>query len=184
MIEQFATESDQDGVDEFLMTLGKFVIAFEQICDSMRYVIMFSLRSQGLANQGMEQVIIGGKAAAELQVLLGAIYQQLPNQDKDDRASVTKLLKEIKTITEERNVLLHSCWQFGIEGEERLLSAITLKFKPCQNSDSTFKAYNCAASDIHILSVRLEGIQTQLQRLQACVTNNKAKVSTELAKPK
>jgi len=183
MIEEFATEKDQNGVDEFLMALGKFVIAFERVCECMRHVVMFSLRSQGLTNQGIEQVIIGGKTSAELQVLLGAIFRQLPNQDGEDQAKTTELLKEIKEVTEERNVLLHSSWQFGVEGENRLLSAIAIKFKPNQNSDSTFKVHGYAASDIHNLSLKLQSIQVRLDRLQICITQTGFKVSTELAKP-
>ncbi len=181
MIEVFATEKDQPGVDEFLLSLGRFVISFERVCASMCNVIMFALRSQGLRNQGMEQVIVGGKASNELQNLLGAIYLQLPDQDELDRKAVSKLLNEIKEITEHRNVLLHSSWQFGTGSEGSVVSAIAVKFKPSQKSESTYKIHGYAAKNIDELSQRSEKCQVLLQRLLTCITQSKLKVSLEFS---
>jgi len=47
MFKEFADEKHQNQAEEFTMELGKFVLAFERVCDAMRYLIMFSLRSQG-----------------------------------------------------------------------------------------------------------------------------------------
>jgi hypothetical protein len=55
MLKKFADEKHQSQAEEFIMELGKFVLAFERVCDVMRYLIMFSLRSQGLNNQGLSR---------------------------------------------------------------------------------------------------------------------------------
>lgn len=129
MFKEYADDRHREQAEEFIMELGKFVLAFERVCDAMRYVIMFMLRSQGLRNQGMEQVIIGEKAASDLQLLLGAIYCELPEQDDDDRQAVRDLLKDMKEISEKRNILLHCSWNLGAESSDSELYAATVRFR-------------------------------------------------------
>lgn len=183
MIKEFADENHQSQAEEFIMELGKFVLAFERVCDAMRYLIMFSLRSQGLKNQGIEQVIVGDKAAAALQVLFGAIYCELPEQDELDRKCVKDLLNDFKEITEKRNILLHSSWNLGSGAADPELYAATIRYRAKQNSGSGAEVHGYSASYIRDLSNQLKRIQVLLQRLQYCVTQNEFKVSSEFAKP-
>jgi hypothetical protein len=181
MYKKFADDKHQIQAEEFIMELGKFVLAFERVCDGMRHIIMFSLRSQGLNNQGVEEVIVGDKAAAELQTLLGAIYCELPNQDESDRKCVKDLLKDFQGITEKRNVLLHSSWNFGSGSADQSLYAATVRFRAKQNSGSGTEVHAYSASYIRDLSKQLERVQVLLGRLQYCITQ-KFKVSSEFAK--
>lgn len=183
MFKEYADDKHREQAEEFVFELGKFVLAFEHVCDSMRYIIMFMLRSQGLSNQGMEQVIIGDKASAELQLLLGAIYSELPNQDEDDRKAVKGLLKEIKEIAEIRNILLHCSWNLGNQAADHELYAATVRFRSKQNSGSRAEVYGYSSSYVRTLSRQLCNIQVLLQRLQYCVAQNGFKVSTEFSKP-
>jgi hypothetical protein len=183
MIKEFADEKHQNQAEEFIMELGKFVLAFERVCDVMRYLVMFMLRSQGLKNQGMEQVIVGDKAAAELQGLLGAIYCELPGQDESDREYVKTLLKDFKEITEKRNILLHCSWNLGETAADPELYAATVRFRARQNSGSGTEVHGYSASYIRDLSNQLKRIQVLAQRLQYCITQSGFKVSSEFAKP-
>ena len=162
---------------------GNFVIEFERVCDVIRHIIMFALRSQGLKNQGMEQVIIGDKAAAELQLLLGALYFELPDQDIDDRKEVKKLLKDIKELTEKRNILLHSNWNLGTKASENELYAATVRYRAKQTKGASVEVQGFSASYIDKLSLEAKRIQVLLQRLQYCVCQTGFKVATEFAKP-
>jgi hypothetical protein len=183
MHREFADEKHQSQAEEFTMELGKFVLAFEHVCDAIRYLIMFLLRSQGLKNQGIEQVIVGDKAAAELQLLLGALYFELPEQDEADRKCVKNLLKDFKTITETRNILLHSSWNLGNGPADQELYAATIRFRAKQNSGAGAELHGYSASYIRDLSNQLKRIQVLLQRLQYCITQKGFKVSSEFAKP-
>ena len=183
MPKEFSDEKHQNQAEDFIMELGKFVLAFEYVCDIMRYLIMFSLRSQGLNNQGIEQVIVGDKAAGELQILLGAIYCELPEQDESDRKCIKNLLKDFKEITEKRNILLHSSWNFGSGPTDQKLYAETVRFRAKQNSGSGTEVHGYSASYIRDLSNQLKRVQVLLQRLQYCITQTGFKVSFEFAKP-
>ena len=167
------------------MELGEFVLNFERVCDQMRYIIMFMLRSQGLKNQGMEQVLIGDKASAELQVLLGALYCEIPEQDEKDRGHVKDLLKSIKEITEKRNILLHSSWNLGSKAAaaDKELYAATIRFRAKQNLGSGSEVYGFSASYIRELSRELKRILALLMRLQYCVGQTGYKVETEFTRP-
>ncbi len=182
MFKEYADDIHREQAEEFIMELGKFVLAFERVCDTMRYVIMFMLRSQGLHNQGMEQAIIGDKASYDLQLLLGVIYCELPDQDDDDKKAVRDLLKDIKEISEERNILLHCSWNLGTEAADKELYAATVRFRAKQNKGAEAEVRGVSAAYVRYLSNQLKKIQILLQRLQVCVTQKGFKVSTELSK--
>lgn len=185
MINEYADDTHREQAEEFIMELGKFVLAFERACDAMRYTIMFTLRSQGLKNQGMEQVLIGDKSSAELQVLLGALYCEIPGQDDQDKKHVKDLLKSIKEITEKRNILLHSSWNLGSKAAaaDEELYAATVRFRAKQNLGSGAEVHGFSASYIRDLSLELKRIQVLLQRLQYCVTQTGFKFATEFTRP-
>ena len=185
MTNEYADDAHREQAEEFIMELGNFVLAFERVCDAMRYIIMFTLRSQGLKNQGMEQVLIGDKAAAELQILLGALYCEIPGQDDKDKNCVKELLKGIKEIAEKRNILLHCSWNLGSKAAavDKELYAATVRFRAKQNTGSGPEVHGFSASYIRGLSAELKRIQVLLQRLQYCVTQPGFKVADEFARP-
>ncbi|MCE1181403.1 MAG: hypothetical protein LWW81_03735 [Rhodocyclales bacterium] len=183
MFKEFADDKHKSQAEEFIMELGKFVLQFERVCDAMRFLIMFSLRSQGLKNPGIEQVIVGDKAAAELQILLGAIYCELPEHDESDRNCVKSLLKDFKEITEKRNILLHSSWNLGNKASDQELYAATVRFRAKQNKGSGTEVHGYTASYIRDLSNQLKRVQVLLQRLQYCITQKGFKFSSEFEKP-
>lgn len=183
MFKEYADETHRAQAEEFIMELGKFVLAFERVCDVMRYIIMFMLRSQGLNNQGMEEVIIGDKTSAELQILLGSLFCELARQDKDDKKCVKNLLKAIKEIAEKRNILLHCSWNLGTKAAvDTELYAATIRYRAKQNTGSDAEVHGFSASYVRSLSDELKRIQVLLQRLQYCVTQSRFKVSIEFAK--
>jgi hypothetical protein len=130
----------------------------------------------------MEEVIIGDKAAAELRELMGAIYCELPNQDEADKEAVRKLLKSILTLTEKRNILLHSNWQLGSKAAEGEFYASALRFRKKQNKGAVPELYGHSSEYVHSLSEEARRIQIYLSRLQYCICQKGFKVSKEFSK--
>jgi|TARA_Y100001933_G_scaffold248776_1_gene283069 hypothetical protein len=184
MFNEYADDEHQKQAEEFIMELGRFVLSFERVCDAMRYIIMFMLRDQGLSNQRMEQVLVGDKAAAELQILLGALFCELPNQDADDKKAVKVLLSDIKSMTEIRNVLLHCSWSLGTSAaaDDKELHAATVRYRAKQNSGAGTEVRGYTASYVREQSKELTRIQVLLGRLQYCVVQSGFKVATEFGK--
>jgi len=183
MLRKYKNERHEKQANEFLKELGEFVLSFERVCESMRYAIIFMLRSQGLSNEDMAFVIVGDKSSAELQVLVGALYMEMPNQDDEDRKIVKTLLKRIKKVTEQRNILLHNSWDLGHSaswGSEIL--AVATRFRTKQNKGATIEPHGVNPSYLRELSFELSGIQVLMQRLLTCITQPKFKVAKELNK--
>ena len=182
MFKEYADDRHRKQAEEFIFSLGKFVIEFERICDSMRFAIMFMLQNQGLKNSGMEQVIIGDKAAAELRELLGALYNVLPDQDDNDTQAVRDLLKSIAELTEKRNVLLHCNWNLGTEAAEEELYAATVRFRAKQNKGAIAEVHGYSASYINELGREARRIQVLLSRMQYCICQSGFKLSEEFGR--
>lgn len=148
MFKEYADERHREQAEKFIFAMGKFVLAFERVCDTLRYLIMFTLRSQGLKNQNMEQVIIGDKTASELALLFGALYFELPNQDDADKKIIRDLLTTIKEIIEKRNILLHSNWSLGEKAADAdsELYAATVRYRTKQIKGGKAEIFGYSAS--------------------------------------
>lgn len=179
VFKEFADEKHREQCEEFLLSFATFVLAFERVCASMRFLVMSMLRNQGLKNQGMEQVIIGKPRAAELRDLLGALYTELPDQDEDDRAAVKDLVTSIQKLTTERNLLVHSDWHFGDAAAESELTAASFRFKATPSRGATFEEHWRSSSEVEEWTRKAKECQVLLQRLQYCVNQTGFKVSVE-----
>jgi hypothetical protein len=177
---EFKDAKHREQAEEILVALGRFTVAFERVCEAMRLGIMFALRSQGLNNPGMEQVIIGDTTSAQLQVLLGALFNHLPGQDDGDRGSVRSLLQEVKELTERRNIALHAAWRFGDGASECDLHAVAIRQRTKQNSGAHSEVHGISAAYLDELTEQAKAAQVRLQRLHICMNQSSFKVSTQL----
>ena len=139
---KYKNKKHEEQANEFINELGKFVLSFERVCESMRYAVIFMLQSQGLSNQDMAFVIVGDKSSAELQMLVGALYMEMPKQDEEDRKTIKALLKRIKDVTEKRNILLHNSWNLGeSESWGTEILAVATRFRTKQNAGASIEPH-------------------------------------------
>ncbi len=181
---EFSSGEHRTQGEEWLLELGRFGVAFERICEGMRDAVLFIFQSEGLQHQGLAQVVIGDKASAELQVLLGALFAELRSRtDEADLKAVQALLKEIKELTEERNVVIHSAWRFGKNAAFAELYATTIRPRTKQNKGAVPEVHGISAQHLRQLTKRSTVLQVKLKRLQYAILQKGFKVATELAKP-
>lgn len=180
MISEFKDKRHQQQAEEILLTLGKFTVQFERVCEAMRQAIIYSLRSQGLKNCGMEQVIIGDTSSAELQVLLGALCRHVPDWDDEDQVAIKAMLRDIKEITETRNIVIHSAWRFGNIASEADLMAVAVRQRTKQNSGAVPEIWAVTAPYLEELIQKMRMYQAQLQRLQICLVQSGHKPAKQL----
>ena len=183
MFSEFADEKHKEQAEEFLLALGKFTLAFERVCAAMRFLVMFMLRSQGLKNQDMEQVLIGDRGASDLRVLLSALYVELPQQDESDREAVGVLLGDIKGLTKHRNTHLHGNWDLGTEAADEKFWTQSLRFKKSAEQGALVEVLRTSTAQVKRLIQDAKSVQVRLQRLQVCISQAGFKVATELNKP-
>ena len=183
-LSEFADEQHRVQAEEFLLDFGRFAIAFERVCEGMRYAVLAIFKSEGLKHQGLSQVVIGDKASAELQLLLGALFSELGHRTDDaDIKAVQAMLKEVKELTEARNVVIHSAWRFGNNAAFAELYATSIRPRTKQNKGAVPEVQGISASYLRELIQRSTELQVKLQRLRYCISQRNFKVSTELGKP-
>jgi hypothetical protein len=181
---EFADDEHRVQAEELLLELGRFAVAFERVCEGMRHAVLCIFESEGLLHQRLAQVVIGDKASAELQVLLGALFTELPNRaDKADQSAVQALLKEVKNLTESRNTVIHSAWRFGKNAAYAELFATSVRPRTKQNKGAVPVVQGISASYLKELTERSNALVVKLQRLQDCVVQKSLKVADELASP-
>ena len=183
-ISEFADDQHRAQAEEFLLEHGRFCIAFERVCEAMRYAILWIFESEGLKHQGLAQVVVGDKASAELQVILGALFTELRARYGDeDRSAVRALLKEVKELTEARNVVVHSAWRFGKNAAYAELYATTVRPRTKQNHGAVPELQGVSAAYLRQLTRQSTEIQTKLQRLHQCILRSGLNVAAHLAEP-
>lgn len=181
---EFADEEHQAQAEELLLELARFAVAFERVCEAMRHAIVLIFQSEGLMHQGLAQVVIGDKASAELQVLLGALFSECrARYDEADFKAVRELLKDVKKLTEERNTVIHTAWRFGNAAALGELFAHAIRPRTKQNEGAVPEVWGMSVSYLKELTERSLRQQVKLQRLQTCIFQKQFKVSEDLARP-
>lgn len=180
---EFADDKHSAQAEELLLELGRFAVAFERVCESMRNAILCIFQSEGLKHQGLSQVVIGDKASAELQVLLGALFAELRARiDEADLKAVHGLLAEVMELTKQRNVVIHSSWRFGNNAAFAELYATAIRPRTKQKRGSVSEVHGISAQYLRQLIAQATALQVKLQRLQYCILQQDIKAATELAK--
>ena len=181
---EFADDEHRAQAEELLLDIGRFAVAFERVCEGMRYAVIFMFQSQGLQHQGLAQVVIGDKTSAELQALPGAMFSELrARTDEADQKAVHALLKEVKELTEARNVVIHSAWSFGQNAAFAELYATAIRPRTKQNKGAVPEIHGISAQYLRQLTERSNALQIKLQRLQNCIIQDGLNVATELSRP-
>lgn len=182
MYSEFANDEHRAQAEELLLELGRFAVAFERVCEGMRHAIMLVFQSEGLQHQGLAQVVIGDKTSTELQILLGALVGELrARTDEADQKAVHALLKEVKELTEARNVVIHSAWRFGQNVAFAELYATAIRPRTKQNRGAVPEIHGVSAQYLRQLTKTSNALQIRLQRLQNCIIRDDLKVATELS---
>lgn len=181
---EFADDDHRVQAEEFMRELGRFAIAFERMCEAMRHTVLYILQSEGLAHQGLGQVVIGDKGSGELQLLVGALFTELRSRtDATDQKAVQAVLKEVDSLTEARNLVVHGAWRFGKNAAYAEFYANTIRPRTKKTKGAVPELHGVSAPYLRELTERSKALQVKLQRLHHCVLQSGFKISVELAKP-
>jgi hypothetical protein len=181
---EFADDEHRAQAEELLLELGRFGVAFERMCEGMRSAIVAAFMSEGLKHQGLANVVIGDKASAELQMLLGAVYSELRARlDDADQKAIQCLLKDVKQLTEERNTVIHTGWRFGGSAAFAELYANAIRPRAKQKQGAVPEIHGISAQYLRSLTVRANAYELKLQRLFEATLETASKIAAELAGP-
>lgn len=180
---EFSDDQHRAQAEEFMLELGRFAVAFERVCEAMRHTVELIFLSEGLKHQGLAQVVIGDKASAELQLLVGALFAELRSRtDEADQKAVQALLKEVDSLTTVRNLVVHGAWRFGKNAAYAEFYATTVRPRTKKTKGAVPELQGVSASYLRELTEQSNILQVKLQRLHCCVFQKGFKVSDELAR--
>ncbi len=97
--------------------------------------------------------------------------------------AIQALLKEVKDLAEQRNIIIHSAWRFGKNAAFAELYATTIRPRTKQNKGAIPEVQGITAPYLRQLTQRSTDLQIKLHRLQCCITQKGFKVSAELSRP-
>jgi len=92
-------------------------------------------------------------------------------------------LKEVKELTERRNVVIHSAWQFGKNAAFAEFYATSIRPRTKQTKGAVPELQGVSASYLKQLNAAAKGLQIRLRRLQYSIAQQGFKVSKELSDP-
>lgn len=135
--------------------LGRYVIAFEDFCESIRSLIVSILHAQGLKNDVVHEILLEGLTAAPLLSKLHALVNSTVAKNEDERKVFSKVFGQFREIIEERNVFLHSHW---------LPYALTEEDRTQFHFDGTKLGLNKSGASTKISSPNLEDFERSIKR--------------------
>ena len=109
-----------DSENEIYQHIGKFCVDFEQFCRSMEACIQTIFEINGLKNDKLEKIILAGYTADPLRRLLQNLIGEVLGNEKNKKL-LSKAFKELQSLTEERNDVIHSKWfVYGVSTEQEI----------------------------------------------------------------
>ncbi len=102
-------EYDAD-IEKMYASLGRFVIAFENVCHSMHLAIVLILQKHGLQNQSMTNALLAGMTADPLRSAFMGVLGTLEIDDPTGKKVIQNTLRRVQELTRKRNDIIHNHW--------------------------------------------------------------------------
>lgn len=185
MFDEYESEDHREKATAILNRLGKFVVAFEDICAAMRSCLDCAFRREGLKNQSLSQAVTNGLSIFPLRRMLGSVFNSLNDQDDEDQQCVNTLLQQIEKLAEQRNRFMHSEWylNYDYDNADDKFVAMTLSLKSGERTGPTFATESISAAYLDDQITEAKKILVLLHRLGICLNQSGFKVHEMFAKP-
>ena len=157
---------DNQITDNFHKAIGRFAVNFEHVCMNMNVICTFLLSRSGIKDQQISQILLADHSAERTRTLLASLYSQIMKPDKKSSRIVDALLKDVKTLTEKRNKLMHQSWFIGYSENPENIPEEARAFKARKNKQGvTIERLNFSVKDFDSLSVEAERLKELIMYL-------------------
>jgi hypothetical protein len=159
--------------DEYA-ALGRYVQAFEDVCERLRIIVVFLLARCGLRNQVLARILVEHENITALPLLkvTRAMMQELYGENKDAMKILKQLYDDFEPEIRRRNHYLHGSWRIGWGNlTEREYSSDSLAHKAKFSPKDGFWIETVVKSVEQLRGVidRLEEIGSGFSRLDSCL---------------
>ncbi len=152
---------------------GHFIVEFEQMCQSIRFCIIFIMDINGLKEQEFTQVLLADLTAAPLITKLRALISIIYKNDLAQIKHTEPLFKFCISINEQRNEIVHGTWSIGWASQEQKEFDIALGRKAkATKRGLEVKSYSYTAKIFDELTEQLKVSTKLIFGLLNCILND------------
>ena len=156
--------------NELYASIGKFVVKFEQVCHTMRTLIIFILDGSGLKNQQLTNILLADHTAEPLRGILLSLIGETVSLNENEKEIVKNIFARIQQLIGIRNDIVHSMWFIGWRNKTMIDFAEASGYKLHKNKDgSATKTFKYKKEDFEELSKEAEILSELVFRLHACI---------------
>lgn len=180
----FRSATENEALREIHEAIGRFAVAFEQVCAGMRSAIVLALERRGLANQPLAHLLVARQSARSLALLLTAIYHEFNPDDTKGQESLKCAVKRIEKLIERRNQVIHAPWILGsLEQDSVDFPFVQALLFRCKKHGLQVEQLHYEPSDFNSLTDEATELQVYLQRLLICINQPRFKLSEMFDRP-
>ncbi|MFN3343149.1 MAG: hypothetical protein ACK40M_10660 [Flavobacteriales bacterium] len=150
---------------------GKFAVEFEQMCESIRHCLIFTLHSSGLKEQKFARILLADQTASPLISKLTAFVAEVYSKEPDKVKYLQPLFKFCIDINEKRNEIIHGTWYIGwASAEQTDFSRANGAKDKITKKGIRNDGLDFSVAEFHELSEKIIKANEMIRRLSVCIT--------------
>jgi len=164
------TKRHIEQTDDIYRAIGKFSVKFEQLVFYMRQGITFFLSQNGLKSQQLSHIVLADQTAYPMKTMFAAMIYELVNLSGEERRIVKEILKQVQTLIDRRNDIVHSTWFVGWASPSDTDFGDVSGHKLTKGrSGASVKGFDFTSTDFDQVSDECDSVSTLVNRLWVTV---------------
>ena len=156
-------------VDALHQAIGEFAVAFENISHQQLRCIEVLLKSAGLRNERVMQILFAGYTSEPMRVMLQSLIGQLRTPDASEQAIVKNMFVRHQKLISRRNEVMHSTWMIGYGNVQTTDWGTAVGWKLGKNkTGSRVKGFEYRVEDFDELTQEAKELANAFFRLWGC----------------
>lgn len=171
MAENKASHDEQRAaqVGALHQAIGEFAVAFENISHQQLRCIEVLLKSAGLRNERVMQILFANYTSEPMRVMLQSLIGQLSPPDASEQAIVRNLLGRHQKLISRRNEVMRGTWMIGYGNEQTTDWGTAFGWKLGKNQKgASVKGFKYRVEDFNELTQEANELVKAFFRLFGC----------------
>lgn len=170
MTEEERRAIHKEHTDDIYRSIGKFMVQFEQIVFRMGLTVKLILSKNGLTNPQIGNIITADMTARPMMDMYKSMLLEQLHPIENDEKIIKAILKNITSIIEERNNIIHSTWFVGYGEIDATDFSVAIGQKTAKSSQVIkTKEFRYKSAEFDALSSKCEAILNLINQLMPVV---------------
>lgn len=156
-------------VDVLHQAIGEFAVAFENISHQQLRCIEVLLKTAGLRDERVFQILFANYTSEPMRVMLQSLIGQLRPPDASEQAIVKNLFARHQRLISRRNEVMHGTWMIGYGNDQTADWGTAVGWKLGKNkSGASVKGFKYRVEDFDELTQEANELVKAFFRLFGC----------------